>query len=238
VLEEIAGDAMECLEECMGSGMIVPAGRGVAFRHELARLVIEASIVPDRRVALHTRALRAMADTPDRSRLAHHAEAAGDADAVLRFAPEAARRASALAAHRESAAQYARALRFADMRTPEARAELLESRAYECMLSDQIGEAIDGLRSALTVRGELGDPQGRSQALQLLSEVLWCPGWIEQAMQAARQAVAALEGAEPGRELAMAYSAGARPRPGSRREGDFHPRSQQHRHGKVHERRD
>lgn len=206
VLQAIAGDSMEHLEECIGSGMVIPAGRGVAFRHELARLVIEDSIAPHRRVALHARALRAMVDTPDRSRLAHHAEAAGDAEAVLRFAPEAARRASALAAHRESAAQYARALRFADLLAPEARAELLESRAYECMLSDQIGEAIDGLRSALTLRGELGDPPAQAQALQLLSEVLWCPGWIEEATHAARQAVAALEGAEPSRELAMAYS--------------------------------
>ena len=49
----------------------------------------------------------------DPARLAHHADAAGDADAVLRWAPRAAERAAASGAHREAAAQYARALRFA-----------------------------------------------------------------------------------------------------------------------------
>ena len=103
LLEAIAGDAMVALRECIGAGVVISAGRGVAFRHELARLVLEESMAPDRRVALHARALRAMADSPDRARLAHHAEAAGDAGAVLRLAPDAARRASALGAHRESA---------------------------------------------------------------------------------------------------------------------------------------
>ena len=121
VLEAIAGDAIECLEECIGAGLVDPATGGVAFRHELARLVIDESMAPNRRVALHARALQAMGHSADPARLAHHAEAAGDTGAVLRFAPEAARRASALGAHRESAAQYARALRFADALAPDAR---------------------------------------------------------------------------------------------------------------------
>ena len=66
---------------------------------------------------LHRRRSRRSSDPPggepDLARLAHHAEAAGDADAVLRFAPAAAARAATLGAHREAAAQYARALRFA-----------------------------------------------------------------------------------------------------------------------------
>jgi ATP/maltotriose-dependent transcriptional regulator MalT len=205
VLELIAGDAMGCLEECISSGMVIPSAAGVAFRHELARLVIEESVAPNRKVALHAVALRALADSPDRARLAHHAEAAGDAEAVLRFAPEAAQRASVLGAHRESAAQYARALRFADSLAREERAELLERRAYECMVIDQIDEAIESLRSALELRRELGDVRAQAQAFQLLSEVLWCPGRIAEATQAARQAVTLLEGLDPGRELAMAY---------------------------------
>jgi ATP/maltotriose-dependent transcriptional regulator MalT len=206
LLEAIAGDAMVALRECIGAGVVISAGRGVAFRHELARLVLEESMVPDRRVALHARALRAMADSPDRARLAHHAEAAGDAGAVLRRAPDAARRASALGAHRESAELYARALRFSGMLTPEGQAELLERRAYECMLTDQIDEAVDALGDALTLRRGLGDPRAEAQVFQLLSDVLWCPGRVAEAARAARQAVAGLEDGEPSRELAMAYS--------------------------------
>ena len=45
---------------------------------------------------------------------------------MLVYAPEAARRAAALRAHREAAAQYERALRFADDLPPAERAALLE----------------------------------------------------------------------------------------------------------------
>jgi DNA-binding CsgD family transcriptional regulator/tetratricopeptide (TPR) repeat protein len=186
--------------------MVVPAQAGVAFRHELGRLVIEESMAPNRRVALHARALHALEGSSDFARLAHHAEAAGDPAAVLRFAAEAARRASAVGAHRESAAQYARTLRFADALAPADRADVLERRAYECMVSDQIDEAIDALHSALSLRRLTGDARGEAEGLYLLSNVLWCPGRVDEAAEAARRAVDVLEGVQPSRELAMAYS--------------------------------
>jgi class 3 adenylate cyclase/tetratricopeptide (TPR) repeat protein len=156
-------------------------------------------------VALHTKALRVMADPADDARLAYHAEAAGDVEAVLRHAPQAARRASLLGAHRESAAQYARALRFAERLAPAERAELLERRSYECMLTDQVDDAIGMLRTAIELRHGLGDPVAEGQALNELSEVLWCPGQVAEAREAALQAVALLERVPPSRELAIAY---------------------------------
>ena len=131
----IAGDVLESLEDCIASGMLIPAAGGAAFRHELARQVIEEAIAPTRRSAMHAQALHALASSSDYARLAHHAEAAGDGAAVLRFAPPAARQAAALGAHRESAAHYGRALRFAQALSPAEQAELLEHRAYECMLT-------------------------------------------------------------------------------------------------------
>jgi tetratricopeptide (TPR) repeat protein len=200
----IAGDAIECLEECIGAGLVEPTTGGVAFRHELARLVIDESMAPNRRVALHARALQALGHSADPARLAHHAEAAGHAGAVLGFAPEAARRASALGAHRESAAQYARALRFAEGLAPEARAQLLERRAYECVVTDQTDEAVQALRGALALHEQLGEVRGKADGLQRLADVLWCPGLVAEADQAAREAVTLLEDRDPGRELATA----------------------------------
>ena len=96
---------------------------------------------PDRRrVELHragARGARRAGSTADPARLAHHAEAPATPTAVLRFAPCAAERAASVGAHREAAAQYARALRVAARSTGAARAELLERRAYECYLTDQ-----------------------------------------------------------------------------------------------------
>jgi predicted ATPase len=210
LLEAIAGEAIESLDECLASGVVIPAGDGFAFRHELERLVIEESLAPHRRAALHERALQALtatgSESSDLARLAHHADAAGAAEAVLQFAPRAAEYASASGAHRESAAQYARALRYADSLAPERRAELLERRAYECMLTDQTDEAIGTLEKAIGLRRELGDVSGEGQALDHLSNVLSCPGRVAEARDAAAQSVALLERGAPGRELAMAYS--------------------------------
>jgi hypothetical protein len=86
---------------------------GVAFRHELARATVEEAVSPARRLALHRALLLALTDegrgSLDLARVAYHAEAAADRDAVLRFAPAAAEQARRLGAYREAAAQYARA---------------------------------------------------------------------------------------------------------------------------------
>ena len=145
---------------------------GVAFRHELARIAIEESLEPERTVLLQRRAVAALAEpaigAPDLARLAHHAEAAGDTGAVLRFAPAAAEEASTVGAHREAAAQYARALRFAGGVAPVARAELLERFADECYFTDMRVEGVAALDEALPIHEQRGDAlkQGETQALR------------------------------------------------------------------------
>jgi DNA-binding CsgD family transcriptional regulator/tetratricopeptide (TPR) repeat protein len=210
LLEALAGRAVDRLDECLASGMLTPELEGVAFRHELARLAVEESLAPNRRVALHRRALAALSTppvgAPDLARLAHHAEAAGDAEAVLQFAPPAAERAASLGAHREAAAQYARALRFADDLDSKALAELLERRSYECYVTDQSDESIEALQDALECYRKAGDRRMEGDSLRSLSQILWCPGRVTEAERAAREAVAVLEELPPGRELAMAYS--------------------------------
>ena len=87
LLEAIAGEDVGRLEECLASGILKSEQAGVAFRHELARLALEESLPPNRRAALHRKVLAMLeqppAGSPDLARLAHHAEAAGDATAVL-----------------------------------------------------------------------------------------------------------------------------------------------------------
>lgn len=143
----------------------------------------------------------------DLTRLAHHAEAAGDGEAVLEYAQEAARRAAALGAHREAAAQYARALRFADGLSLETQADLFEQRAYQCFLTAQGKEAIETQERAVECRRSIGDRRKEGDSLRALSRVLWCLGRISDAEKRAREAVALLEQLPAGHELAMAYSA-------------------------------
>jgi hypothetical protein len=82
------------LEECLRCGILRAEAASVSFRHELARLAVEESLAPDQRLELNSRALGALIEpllgTVDLARIAHHAEAAADQDAVIRFAPAAA----------------------------------------------------------------------------------------------------------------------------------------------------
>jgi ATP/maltotriose-dependent transcriptional regulator MalT len=172
--------------------MVDARGDGVAFRHELARAAVEERLGPARRVDLHRRLLAAFADPasglPDLARLAHHAEGARDAEAVLRFAPEAAKMAASVGAYREAAAQYARALRFADDRPPGERAALLEGRSRACYLADDQVEAIEVVAEAISCRAAQGAPSAQAAALSELTDYLLCRGLFSRAERAVAEA--------------------------------------------------
>jgi len=138
--------------------------------------------------------------------LAHHAEGAGDEKAVLRHAPDAARRSSALGAHREAAAQFERALRCADESDRPTLAPLYEGVADEYALLDRWPETEAALRIALAFRRELGDDLRAGRDLCVLSTALWrlCRG--HESELAAHEAVGVLESAPPGPGLAWAYA--------------------------------
>jgi DNA-binding CsgD family transcriptional regulator len=210
LLERLAPDTFDRVEDCVAAGMLVGGPGVVGFRHELARLAVEGSITPDRALALHRAALSALVDSPaaagDLARLAHHAEAAGDNEAVLRFAPAAARRAASLGAHREAVAQYERALRFAEHAPPVERAQLLELCSHECYLSGDLEKAIPLGERALALRREVGDPLRIGDSLRSLSHVLSFAGRPREAEAACREAIGILEPLQPTRELARAYA--------------------------------
>ena len=210
LLEAIAGDVLGSLEECLTSGMLVSTGYGVEFRHELVRLTVEESLTPDRRIGLHRAALAFLGDpsrgAPDLDRLAHHAEAAGDAAAVLQFGRPAARRAARLGAHREAAAHYARVLPFAHSLAPAAQADLLVSYSQDCYLTNQAIEAIEACEGAIELYREIGDVRNQGTTRCKLSQILWCPGRITESERAAREAVDLLEQLPAGGDLASAYA--------------------------------
>jgi ATP/maltotriose-dependent transcriptional regulator MalT len=140
------------------------------------------------------------------TRLAHHAEAAGDTEAVLRYAPEAGTAAARAGAHREAAAQYARALRFARDQSADSRAVLHSRRAEECYLIGAFDDAIKSRREALACYREAGDRIGQADALRAMSSNLRCHGQIAEAEETAREAMSILEELPPGRALAMAQA--------------------------------
>jgi DNA-binding CsgD family transcriptional regulator/tetratricopeptide (TPR) repeat protein len=205
LLEQVLDTKPAGLGECVAVGALARDDSGVAFRHELARRAVENAVDPVRRADLHARALAALREEGDVARLAHHAEGAGDARAVLELAPRAAVRAASLGAHREAAEQYARALRFADALPPEAVAELLESRAYECYLTEQLEDAATAQSEALGLYREVGNALREGDVLRGLSRISYLEARLEAARETAREAVSVLEPLGPSRELALAY---------------------------------
>jgi len=210
LLEALVGPDLDALEECITAGMLRGDAAGVMFRHELARLALEESIAPNRKRELHRAALEALASPPsgrpDLARLAHHAEFAGDTEAVIRHAPAAAAVAASVGAHREATAQYARALRFGAEVEGEQRAEWLELQSRECLLTDQYDEGIAALQEAAALRRAAGDTLSEADDLRRLGGFFWCPGRIDEAERAACEAVELLEDLRPSRELALAYT--------------------------------
>ncbi len=214
LLDALVPDGSVALEQALNSGILEVAAAGstanafgVRFRHELARIAVEQSLSPHRRLALHQGALRALAappiGPPDLTRLAHHAEAAGDSDAVLRFAPGAARHAASNGAHREAAAQYARALSFGPDLPATERANLLEARSYECYLAGETDSSIDALERAVAERHVIGDQLALGTAMASLSRRLYCGGRTGDAGDIGQQALRLLEAMPPSRELAL-----------------------------------
>jgi DNA-binding CsgD family transcriptional regulator/tetratricopeptide (TPR) repeat protein len=208
LLDTLIEDASGRLAECVAGGMLAVGSGSVSFRHELARQTLDAAIDEPSKIRLHRAVLVALAEppagTPDLARLAD-ADAAADADAVLRFAPAAAALASKLGAHREAASLYARALDVIAAVPLALRARLSEGRAAECFLTTQFEAGAEAMRRALDCYLELGDQLRAGNALRWLAQLVWQVGVLAEAQEIALRAVTVLEPLGPAWQLVAAY---------------------------------
>lgn len=201
------------LDACVRVGVLSADAPGtVAFRHELARRAVDEALPPARRVTLHARVaeqLRVHDEETDESRLAYHAEQAGDRALACRYASRAARRAAELGSHREAVGQYERAVRHDDDLSDADRAGLLERYSVEAVATDRIDAAVEAITRAVALRRRLGDRRSLGVSLRLQSRALWNRGQSGEAAEANHEAIRILEALEPGAELADAYASAA-----------------------------
>jgi DNA-binding CsgD family transcriptional regulator len=198
------------------TGLLDRRERGVAFRHEIARLAVLGAVPAGVEPALHASMIEALeAVGGDASVLAHHATAAADVPRILRYAPAAAAEAARSGAHREAVAFYELALRHIGDDDAVGRASLLESLAEELYLTDRLDAAIAARTQALDLRRGLGDVVAVGEGHRALSLFTW---YAADPWGAARQDEAAIsilsDAGEPralGRALAnRAYLAAGR----------------------------
>jgi DNA-binding CsgD family transcriptional regulator/tetratricopeptide (TPR) repeat protein len=209
---EITGGGGDALDRCVEHGMLLIGLERVTFRHELARLAVEGSVPASRRQRLHRRILEhlELAGGGEPARLAHHADAAADAAAVLRYAPLAAREASRRGAHRAAAAHLARAVDHAESSPPGVLAVLVSAWADERMKFDDPFEVLALRQRAIDLRRRAGDLRGEGYELIELGRLSQRVGSDAAAYRLASHAVNAaidiLERLPPGPELAYAYA--------------------------------
>ncbi len=201
-------DAGQGIQDCIGAGLLVEVGPFVQFRHEMARRVVERSLGAARRRDINARVLDLLlrrGDTPP-VHLVHHAREAGDFELIHDLAPDAARQASQVGAHREAASILAASLGAPGGDALPDRANRLVQYATELHLTGRIAEAMECLVRALAVFRETGDRLREGDGLRWMSRLNYLAGQRAAADAYGREAVACLESLPEGPELAMARS--------------------------------
>jgi ATP/maltotriose-dependent transcriptional regulator MalT len=171
----VLGAGLRPLRTLDETGLVEHGRRGIAFRHELARLAVVSALPPGGAAALHIRMLDALEALGgvDAAILAHHALAADDAPRVLEHASRAGLAASRAGAHTQAAEFFGLALRHGALATPQHRAELLELEANELYLTDRLSDAIRACEQAMALREQVGDRGAMSADHHALSVYYW-----------------------------------------------------------------
>jgi DNA-binding CsgD family transcriptional regulator/tetratricopeptide (TPR) repeat protein len=196
------------LDACVEKGMLSLEGGILQFRHELARRAVEASIAPARRRALHQKVVDVLKRRSDAraGEIAHHAERAADVAALLKFAHRAGEEAARAGAPREAAAHFAAVLRHRDALDPVLVVEVLEHHAEQAYLMGRADIAVISMTEAAELRRRANDTLGLGRDLTRLTRFAWMCGRRAEAERFVEEAIAVLQTAPPGPELAWAYS--------------------------------
>ncbi len=207
-LDICAGAGPDIAEEWLHVGMLIGHGEAYVFRNELARQIVLDATPPGRRQNLHRRGLEALRTHPvtrtDRTRLTHLAAGADDPEAILEFAPGAARQAAQAGAHREAAALYRLALESADEATPMERALWLEACADELHTIGRLDESAEMRGRAITTWEQVGNASRQGRNLARLAVTLINTGRPQQAWDASQASLELLQPLPPGPDLALA----------------------------------
>lgn len=202
----LADHSDAAIQACMELGLVRSVGTKLVFRHELVRQAILDAIPATRLAACHAHVLARLVDTDvrDAARLAHHAEAAGDIEALCEHATAAAWQATGTGANRQAAAQFERVLAHIGRDRPRERAELLEGYAEVLSRLDRQDEAVSKRSDAIQLWQGLGDKSRAGRNLAAMAWPLVRSGQNREAEDAVRDAIGLLEPLGETAELAEA----------------------------------
>lgn len=191
------------LDVAVDAGMIERAGESYSFRHEITRRVVEAELPEFRRRELNAGVLAALRNRVGIpiARLAHHAQEAGEVDAIAELSPAAGFWASSVGAHHQAARHFQAALQAAP-----GQPDLLQALAIECHMIGRLDDALAAESEALALHRGAGRTAEEGASLRWLSRFSYLAGRRNDAERFGHEAVGVLERLPPSGDLATAYA--------------------------------
>ncbi len=208
LLDEIDPSLKDGADDADRLGILEVTGEAVSFRHELARTAVEGDLPEMRRRELNLAAMRACeALREDISRCAHHAREAGDAEAMIRLLPEAARVAARLGSHREAVSDLRALEPYLDRLSAEELADHYDIWAWEEHSASGGGKEL--AERAIAIRRMLGDPAKLGRSMTTAGFLSHLGNDRDGAVAWINEAISVLEPVG-GEDLAQAYAELAR----------------------------
>jgi DNA-binding CsgD family transcriptional regulator/tetratricopeptide (TPR) repeat protein len=208
ILEAALDSAFAAIDECTMYGLLQIENGTAAFRHELVREALYASLPPRHRQSLHGRVLDAMlaSGRVPPVNLLHQAVLAQRNDIVLTFAPRAAAEAAFRGAHREAVRLYTDALQCAAEQPPGELIALLDPLARQCIFIGDTERALALRRRQLTLVREFGSAEQAVQVMCAISRLEWFMGRRPESELDADQALALASALPVSTATAWAYA--------------------------------
>jgi predicted ATPase len=208
LLADVVRAEAEAINESLDLGLLLVQGDMLTFRHELARQAILDSIPPHQRVFLHRSVLDALQASPigrkDVTRLAHHAAAAGDPEAILTYARAAAKEAAALGMHRAATAWFELIVPYVKELPLHEQVEFYESYGMSAQ-GQGLTTSLNTFRRAAELAQAAHMPVQQGLALARMATVLYRHGRHEESESLLQEALTILEPLSPNRALVTAY---------------------------------
>lgn len=200
----------KAVNHCFTIAVIVVQNDKVVFKHELYRRTIEESLTLFRRIELNKMMLglflESFEEKGEIERILHYAKNANEKELVVKYAPEAARKAASIGAHIQAAKLFLTAIEYCERNNSNQLMSLYEAYAYECYLSNQIKESIAFTEKMLAFWKEKAELQKIGASLHFLSRLWWFAGNRKNAENFAWQAIDVLKDQPASSTKAMAFS--------------------------------
>lgn len=198
-IDRLVDGRLDAVTRAEQRGVLESDENGVRFRHELARQAVEQALPAIRRRALNSSIVRLILGCDVRGELyalVHHAVKAGDVETIVRYAPEAAAKATKAGSHRQALAHYEALIPYADQLPPLNRAQVLAGYAWELHIAHRFPEAMERCREAVALFEELADQVLLTETLIQLSRHSYLAGETDAALDAVDRALTVAQGNE------------------------------------------